>query len=187
VREHLGGETDNHFRVWYTDHALHGDVAEQVAEDPTRIASYQGVLQQALRDLAAWVEKGVAPPQSTSYHIDDGKVIAPPTAADRRGIQPVGTLKANGGERADVAAGQSVTFTATIEMPPQAGKIIAADWDFGGAGAFPVSGQLPKSPVTRANLKTTYAFTKPGTYFAALRVIGHVRAMSARRTRASKI
>jgi hypothetical protein len=172
VREHIGGETDNHFRLWYTDHALHGDVSEQVAEDPTRIVSYQGVLQEALRDLAAWVEKGVAPPQSTNYHIDDGKVIVPATAAERRGIQPVATLKANGGERADVAAGQSVTFTATIEMPPQAGKIVAADWDFEGAGDFPVRGELPKSPASRATLKTTYAFTKPGTYFAALRVIG---------------
>ena len=172
VREHLGADTDNHLRVWFTDHALHGDQIEQNQEDPTLVVSYQGVLQQALRDLSAWVEKGIAPPQSTSYRIDDGKVIVPPSAAERKGIQPVVTLKANDGERADIAAGQSVTFTATIEMPPHAGKVVAADWDFEGARTFAVPAQLPKSPAAHVTLKTTYTFSKSGTYFPTLRVIG---------------
>jgi hypothetical protein len=176
VREHLGAETDNHFRLWYTDHALHGDEADQLStEDPTRIVGYQGVLQQALRDLAAWVEKGIAPPQSTGYHMEDGKVIVAIAAAERRGIQPVATLEANGSERADVTTGQSVTFTATVEMPPQGGKVVAADWHFEGAGTFPIPAQLPKSPASHVTLKTTYTFTKPGTYFPTLRVVGQHR------------
>ena len=56
VCRHLGAAADDRFRVWFTDHALHGDSAEQ--EDPTRTVSYLGVLQQALRDLSAWVERG---------------------------------------------------------------------------------------------------------------------------------
>ena len=97
VKENLGDSTDNNFRLWYTDHALHGDLTKQ--EDPTHTVSYLGVLQQALRDLSAWVEKGIAPPATTNYKIEDGQVIVPATAAERKGIQPVVTLKANGGER----------------------------------------------------------------------------------------
>ena len=32
--------------------------------------------------------------------------------------------------------------------------------------------QLPQSPANRVALKTTYTFSKPGTYFPTLRVIG---------------
>ena len=116
VEEHLGESTDDNFRLWYVDHALHHDGANQ--EDPTRTISYLGVLQQALRDVAAWVENGVAPPASTDYVVVDGQVQVPPTAAERKGIQPVVTLTANGGERADVRVGEPVTFSAGIEVPP---------------------------------------------------------------------
>ena len=85
------------------------------ARGTQRIVSYLGVLHQALRDLSAWVEKGVEPPQSTNYKVVDGQVQVPPTAAERKGIQPVVTVKANGGARAEAAAGQPVTFTAVID------------------------------------------------------------------------
>jgi hypothetical protein len=167
VREHLGLETDNYFRLWYTDHALRGD-----AEDPTRIVSYQGVLLQALRDLGAWVEKGIAPPQSTNYHLDDGRVIVPATAAERLGVQPVVTLEANGGELAQGVVGQPVTFSATAEMPPHAGSIVAVAWDFEGAGTFATAAQVRKSSASRVSLAATHTFTKPGTYFPVVRVVG---------------
>ncbi len=35
VRENLGAGTDDHFRLWMTDRALHGGV-----EDPTRVVDY---------------------------------------------------------------------------------------------------------------------------------------------------
>lgn len=75
VKENLGDSTDHHFRVWFTDHALHGDNTKQ--EDPTRTVSYLGVLQQALRDISAWAEKGIVPPANTTYKIEDGQVIVP--------------------------------------------------------------------------------------------------------------
>ena len=101
----------------------------------------------------------------------DGQVQVPPTAAERRGIQPVVTVKANGGARAEVAVGQPVTFTAVIEVPPQTGRVVAAEWDFEGAGNFSDRAQLNTSNAsgTRVTLKTTHAFSKPGTYFPALR------------------
>ena len=184
VIENLGAETDNHFRLWYTDHALHGDLTKQ--EDPTHTVSYLGVLQQALRDLSAWVEKGIAPPATTNYNIEDGQVIVPPTATERKGIQPVLTLKANGGERAEVKVGEPVTFNAIIELPQNTGKIVAAQWDFEGAGSFGVEGKLipDGNSSTRVTLKTSHVFTKPGTYFTTLRGVaqrqGDVRTPYAR-------
>jgi hypothetical protein len=169
VKENLGDSTDNYFRLWYTDRALHGDLSAQ--EDVTRTVSYLGVLQQALRDLSAWVEKGIAPPATTAYKIEDGQVVIPATAAGRKGIQPVVTVKANGGERADVKVGQPVTFTAIIDVPHNTGKVVTAEWDFEGKGTFPVAGKLiqDKRDASRATLKTTYRYTKPGTYFVTLR------------------
>lgn len=170
VKAQLGDSTDAHFRLWYTDHALHGDLARN--EDNLHTVSYLGVLHQALRDLSAWVEKGIAPPATTAYKIEDGQVIVPTTAAERKGIQPVVTVKANGGQRADVQVGRPVTFTAEIEIPPHTGKVIAAEWDFEGAGTFPVTGKFMSADKTgsRVTLKTTHTFAKPGTYFPTLRI-----------------
>jgi len=168
VRQDLGDKADENFRLWYTDHALHGDSREQAAEDSTRIINYVPILNQALRDLAAWVEKKVPPPASTSYRIVDGQVIVAPTATERKGVQPVVTLKADDSERVEVSVGQRVRFTGTIEVPPGAGSVIGAEWDFDGKGAFPA-----RSPVrqgnTRITVTMTHSFDRPGTYFAALR------------------
>jgi hypothetical protein len=171
VKENLGANTDNSFRLWYTDHALHGDLSKQ--EDPTRTISYLGVLQQALRDLGDWVEKGIEPPATTNYKIEDGQVVISNTANDRNGIQPVVTLKANGGARADVKTGEPVTFSAVVEVPPLAGKVVAADWDFEGDGTFPVAGKfwLTDKKGASAILNTTYKFSRPGIYFVTLRAV----------------
>ena len=171
VKETLGDSLDNNFRLWFTDHANHADFVHP--GDPTHIVSYLGVLQQALRDLSAWVEKGVAPPASTSYKVVDGQVEVPPTAAGRRGIQPVVTVKVNGGERTEVAVGKPVTFTADIEVPPGTGQVVAAEWDFEGAGTFPVTSPIKSANATTSTvtLKTTYTFAKSGTYFTTLRAI----------------
>lgn len=172
VKENLGDSTDDNFRLWYTDHAIHGDLPSQL-DDPTHAVGYLGVLQQALRDLSAWVEKGIVPPSTTNYKIVDGQVIIPETVAERRGIQPVVNAKVGGGKRVEVKAGKQVTFTAEIEIPQHTGKIVAAEWDFEGAGDFPVSEKISKSNTsadgTKVTLKTTYTFSKPGTYFPALR------------------
>ena len=169
VKAALGSRFNENFRLWYTDHALHGDFERQGY--PTYTVSYLGVLHQALRDLSAWVEKGVAPPAGTSYKVVGGQVQIPSTAAERKGIQPVVTVKANGGARAEVAAGQPVTFTAWIEAPPQTGRVVAAEWDFEGAGTFPERGNLGNlnAQRPRVSLKTTHVFSKPGTYFPVLR------------------
>jgi hypothetical protein len=62
VKETLGSRLDDNFRLWFTDHEMHGSPAPGPIR--TRIVAYTTLLQQALRDLSAWVEKGVAPPPS---------------------------------------------------------------------------------------------------------------------------
>ncbi|UVO54273.1 PKD domain-containing protein [Sphingomonas sp. SUN039] len=163
--EHFGKDAPNRYRVWFTDRALHGYNEDKDAR--TRVVSYLPVLQQALRDVSAWVEKGMPPPANTGYRIDDGQVVLAPTAAARKGIQPVVSF-ARG--RVLAKAGLPVKLTATIDVPPATGKIIAAAWDFDGSGSFAEKGVLPAIPAARATVSTTHSFAKPGTYFVTLRV-----------------
>ncbi len=161
-----GKDAGNRYRLWYTENALHGYTEDKTA--PTRVVTYLPMLQQALRDVSAWVEKGTPPPANTSYRVEDGQIVVPATAAARRGIQPVITIAANGRALAEVAAGQPVRFTGTITAPPGTGLVVKAEWDFDGKGDFatnsPVSGRAGYATVT-----ASHTFDKPGTYFAVLR------------------
>ncbi len=166
--EHLGKSGHDRYRLWFTQNALHGYTEDK--EDPTHVISYLGVLHQALRDVAAWVEKGIIPPANTDYKVVDGQVIMPPTASARHGIQPVLSVKANGAEKSVVKTGQTVSFTADVEVPVGTGKIVSAQWDFDGSGAFAVQAELPKTPKAKITIQTTHSFAKAGTYFVTLRV-----------------
>ena len=175
VQAALGPRMDDSYRLWFVDHAMH----TAPSDDPggprpartTRVVSYSGVLQQALRDLADWVERGLAPPPSTAYEVVDGQVLVPATATARRGIQPVVEMCANGGSRADVAVGETVEFAATIEVPAGVGTVEHAEWDFEGVGDYPVVQKFgdTDSAFTTLTVTTTYAFSEPGTYFPVLR------------------
>jgi hypothetical protein len=175
VEAALGPRLDDSYRLWFVEHAMH----TTMSNDPggsrpartTRVVSYTGVLQQALRDVSAWVERGIAPPPSTAYVVVDGQVRVPATAADRRGIQPVVRLRANGAERADVRVGETVEFTGLVVVPPGTGTVVHAEWDFEGAGDYPEVQQFGDTDCAYAELSAAaqHAFTAPGTYFPALR------------------
>ncbi|MFN7919428.1 MAG: hypothetical protein U0Q16_04985 [Bryobacteraceae bacterium] len=170
VKAALGPHFDENFRLWFVDHAIHGDVEQQA--DPTHTVSYVGALQQALRDLSAWVERGVPPPAGTMYEVADGQVRVPPGAAERRGIQPVVALKANGSDRAEVAVGQSVTLAAVIDVPPQTGRVVAAEWSLDGGPSFTAANPSSLRRVGgRVTVTAKHSFSKPGTYFPVLRAI----------------
>jgi hypothetical protein len=128
------------------------------------------VLQQALRDVAAWAEHGIAPPGSTTYEVVDGQVHVPPRASDRKGVQATVDLSANGAARAEVAAGEPVTFSAFVEVPRGAGTIVAAEWDFDGSGEYAVQDSNLDGSASRYTVTATHRFDEPGTYFPALRV-----------------
>jgi hypothetical protein len=172
IQNALGAQFEDRYRLYFIENTMH-TTQTSTPNDPrpvatTRVVSYQGALQQALRDLSAWVEKGIAPPESTSYKVVDGQVQVPAAARERNGFQPVVSLRANGKPRADVKVGESVDFSAAIELPPKTGVIVKAEWDFEGTGEYPVVSEI--KPEAQAVVKTAYAFAKPGTYFPALRV-----------------
>jgi hypothetical protein len=77
-------------------------------------------------------------------------------------------LRANGAVRAEVRVGEPVTFTASVETPPGAGPVVAADWDFAGEGAFAASERIA-APHPRVRLEATHAYSRPGTYYPVLR------------------
>ncbi|MEA9828995.1 hypothetical protein VDG09_15240 [Xanthomonas campestris pv. raphani] len=167
VTQHLGARTDDNFRLWFSERALHGDVMAQ--EYPTMTISYIGMLQQALLDVSNWVENGVAPPQSTAYSVDEAQVAVPAKASDRHGIQPTVDLTANGKASATVRPGEPVKLIAQIEVPNGAGQLIEARWDIG-TGTYPDSAALPGRTSNQITVSKTYEFTQPGTYFPTIRV-----------------
>jgi hypothetical protein len=169
VKEAKGKRLDEEFRLYFIDHAQHTPPVGVPAQ--ARTVSYQGALEQALRDVSAWVERGVKPPSSTNYKVLDSQVEVPPSAAQRHGLQPVVWLTANGAARADVAAGTPVALTAVVDVAPGTGTVVAAEWDFEGVGSYPLAATLPDTTSSRVALKTTYSFSRPGTYFPVLRAV----------------
>ena len=169
-----GARFDDKYRLYYVDHAMHTTRSYNSRDGmypaaQTRVVSYQGVLQQALRHLADWVEEGIAPPASTGYTVNDGQVLLAPEAGDRKGLQPVVRLSVNGGDRIEVKTGEEVEFEAVIESPPNAGLLVSAKWDFDGKGEFPESSAID-SPARRLTLKKRHTFTEAGSYFPSLLV-----------------
>jgi len=166
VREHLGDEFDDRFRLWFVEHGLHGDTDRQ--EHPTRAVSYLGVLHEALRQLAAWVERGEEPVASTNYRVVDGQIEVPATADARLGVQPVAALTASASDRIDVAPGQEVTLHLEAESPVGAGRIVGVEWDLDGDGEFDTTDEI--TAADRVSQRRAVAFEAPGTYFVTARV-----------------
>jgi hypothetical protein len=135
------------------------------------LIDYGPVIEQGIKDLMTWVEEGTPPP-NTNFEYHDGRITLPETAAERGGIQPVVNVTANGGDRADVKTGKPVTLEVVAEVPPNAGTIIAVEWDFDGSATFPFSQEVDGKD-TSVKLSTTHAYDEPGTYFATARVISH--------------
>jgi hypothetical protein len=155
------------FRIWLQDHARH-DPGAISGQEGAFHASFYGVLEQALRDVAAWAEQGIEPPSSTRFAIDDQtQVRVPAAAAERGGIQPVVDLKVNDGAKAVVAVDETVTLTATIAVPPGTGRIVKLELDTLGYGNF------VEIPVTAGQESMTLSFTlaypSSGTFFPVLR------------------
>ncbi len=125
VRRAKGNEDD--FRIYYYERCLHGDVS---ALDTDMIVNYIGGLKQALLDISDWVERGIEPRQSSVYEMEGGCVHIAGTARERKGIQPVITLTANGGACAHVKVGEPVVLEAVAQVPEGAGKVTEIRFSF---------------------------------------------------------
>ncbi|MFJ4027570.1 hypothetical protein ACIPWF_10275 [Paenarthrobacter sp. NPDC089989] len=167
VREQLGAGTDEQFRLWYVDNALHGD--EDPQEYPARSVSYLGALETALRQLADWVEKGIEPAPSTAYEITDGQVSVPGSAPERGGVQPVISLTVDGSERADVLAGESVSIRVEAEAPEGiVAEILEVSTSVDGVETLGEPWEI--RPSQRVVVETQRTFDTPGTHFISVRV-----------------
>src|SRR4051812_13194593 len=164
IRRVQGDAADSRFRLYFVDHAMHMAPMDMPGDarpvGSTRYLSYGGVLQQALFDLAAWAEQGIAPPASTSYEIQDGQVHVPTRAAERRGLQPVVTLTAGGRDRIDVRVGEEVEFVGDIEVPPGTGTVVSAEWDFDGSGEYAVQDDTLDGSASLCTVRATFAYTE---------------------------
>ncbi|KAK1721977.1 hypothetical protein BDP67DRAFT_499180 [Colletotrichum lupini] len=173
VKRQLVDRFEDNYRLWYNDNAEHF----YEKRPPHRLAlivPYNGIYQQALRDVAAWVEDRVPAPDTTSYTIsaDDNSVQVPPTATERRGIQPVVELLANGRCSCTVKAGQSVTLRATVETPSGTGKVVNVEWDLTSEGTFTDVGPAftPNQTVT---IEHTVVYNTTGNFIAIARATSH--------------
>ncbi|MGZ5392862.1 MAG: hypothetical protein ACXWD3_13745, partial [Mycobacterium sp.] len=132
VKKALGDAYDDNFRLWYNDNTDHIETART-----QRLVSWTGLYEQALRDVSAWAERGVAPARSTAYTLVDSQVTVPSrSAAKRGGIQPFVDLAVTGPGHGLARTGNSVKFRAVVHVPPGQGKVISAEWDFEGSGDF---------------------------------------------------
>jgi hypothetical protein len=172
AKAHLGDCLDEHFRLWWIENAAHGLPSQLVASpDRNSFVDYSGAVQQAIRDLIAWVELGTRPAPSTSY-LDVGKqcVAFAPPAGKRQGIQPVVTLTVMGSNR--VVVGDEVSFALSSECPSAAGAIVAAEVDFENSEqwtALPLSSR----PSARLDVRLNHRFSLAGTFFPTVRIVAH--------------
>jgi hypothetical protein len=158
VAARLGDRAGDHFRMWWIDRMGHLPASSYgVPARTSQVIEYLGIIEQAVRDLIAWVEDGVAPPSTTAYrYTNDNALELAPTAAERGGIQPVVQL------RVVAQDGNTVTFSARADVPRGAGTIVDIEWDPTGTGAW-----------ARGTWEHVHIYEQGGTHIAAVRVTSH--------------
>lgn len=165
-------------RVWFTEHAMHLP-SSVLRPGPapvasTRLIDYGGHVQQAIRDVIDWVESGREPPADTAYdRTDDGAIALAADAGHRGGIQPVVRLTADRADRAETRVGRPVRLQAEIAAPPGGGRIIAVEWDFDGAGTWPLVEEGIDGTQRQLDVDRDATYDEPGTYFPCVRVTAH--------------
>ncbi len=172
-----GVDEENQFRLYYHDNSIHDDRAGYL-DDPQHQVDYLGTLHQTLLDVAAWCEKGIKPLPTMNYKFEDGQIILPKSAAERGGMQPVVTATvadAEGNSTSDgkvvhVNVGEEVCFTAVVEMPPNAGAVTRAAWDYEKTNNWSVEEKLITKEDGTVLIQSTHRFEKPGTYFPCIKV-----------------
>ena len=176
VEEVYGERAQEIFRVWFNDNTPHGDVND--TDEPLRVVSYLGMLRQALLDVAHWTEDGTEPAPCSGYELTDSQITLTEDPRRRGGSQPMVTLLADGSESAEIEAGQSVTFTARVQLPETAGAFEAADFSFEG-GAYEMCDctvreqAATEQTAAQAEVTCRHRYAAPGTYYAVVRVISN--------------
>lgn len=169
------GNPEN-FRLQWVENAEHIPPAflpPSIFPSPaSRLIDYNGIIDQGLADLVAWVENDVAPARS-NYEYRDGRLILSDEPSERGGIQPLVKASANGGLRAEVAVGEPVRLALSAAMPAGSGAIVSAEWDFDGTARYPFRHDDLDGQDATIERETNHSYDRAGTYFATARVSGH--------------
>lgn len=164
VRRALGDKQyEDNFRLYYNDNAEHFDIHPDQANF-SRVIWYVPSLFQSLLDVSAWVERGVAPPPSSTYSVSNGQVTLAKTADARRGLQPVVDLAVKGGKSIEVKVGEAVSFSASAQAPSGTGQLTRTAWWFGEDGVA-LPWHRVEQPMARLTLSQTHSYAHPGTYY----------------------
>jgi hypothetical protein len=163
------GSLRDHYRLYYSDNADHA-MGKIKAPYTSRTVDFTGLYQQHLRDLMAWVENNVNPPTPTNYTVVEGQVEVPSSASARKGIQPVVELLVDDSKRTQVAPGEYKEFHVNVQVPDGIGQIVALEWDPLGTGEY-IKKDIEMGP--GIDLRFSYAYRKPGVYFAGIRAASH--------------
>jgi hypothetical protein len=167
VEQSLGAEAADSYRIYFNDRADHQG-ADVAGERAASLVAYYGMIEQALRDIASWVEDGVPAPPSTQYEIRDSQVVVGSDADARGGIQLTAALSIDGDDQADVETGQAVKLDLTADVPDGLGRVVKTSFDYLGTGAFE---DAPfGNPGNEASTSTTHTYATAGTVFAGARV-----------------
>ncbi|MDO4285071.1 MAG: hypothetical protein Q4C60_07010 [Eubacteriales bacterium] len=171
IREKAGGaEIEDRTRLWYMEHCMHTDCEEGNGGDHQHIVSYSGALYQALLDLSDWVERGVQPAASSGYTMEGGKVHIPESAAERKGVQPVVSLTADGAQKREIRIGETVEFTACVQLPEGGGEVELMLWDFEGSGEFLPGGEITARDGSSVTIVNRHTFHRSGTHFPVVKI-----------------
>ncbi|WP_426738218.1 hypothetical protein [Plantibacter sp. 2H11-2] len=159
---------EENYRVYFQDHADHQGPPVPGDERSKHLVDPFGGVEQALRDVAAWAEDGVTPPDSTQYSVENAQIVVADNASERHGVQPTVELTANGDQLAAASVGQPVAFKARVTAPAGTGSIVSAEWDFDGDGVFT---DAPLDEIaSETTIEAAPVFDTPGTFLVALRV-----------------
>jgi hypothetical protein len=173
VRRERGEDADDYFCLRWTENAEHGPPEIMspggARSSKTWLVDPNPAIEQSLLDLTDWVERGVRP-VPTEFEYRDGLIVLPDEADERRGIQPVVSVTANGSSRADVRVGDAVTLH--VRAATHLGTIIAVAWDVDGSGAFALRDDIDTTAKSVTSTRT-HRFERPGTYFATALVESH--------------
>lgn len=151
VRKALGAKCDEHFRLYFLEHGGHGAPLPSLLhrQVPNRSTVYK-----AMEDLLAWVEEQRPPVAGTTYALDAlNQLVLPPTAAARKGYQPV--LHLNARE-------ENGQFTFQVEAEDPDNRVVRIQLDYEGDGKFDASREVNAERVV---VSFTHRYQKAGIYY----------------------
>ena len=178
VHSTYGANVDSVARMYWLEKTTHSPPSSSRIN---RAVSMYPAFYLAFHLMDKWVDQGIAPPPSTVVtSITPGTIVYPPTADERKGLQPtVSDLTGNGVlGRVTVSVGTKVNFNGLAASP--IGKIANYEWDFEGnnsydcdsdpATSLPDCGGGPLVPDDEVNIPAVHVYNINGTYVATVRV-----------------